>query len=217
MILDDVDQDIIPENAHLQRDCMSPNHYGTVLLTTRTSQVAATILGGNEDILEVGPMNQKNALVLLDKKLECPISNDAGKSIVQMLDFVPLAIGQAAICININSHDGYISHLQEIMQSAAGSLGLSVEALRNSTGQLGLPITWQMVYSNLPRSAATLLSIMSFFDPQNIPKVYYLTMIKAWTLKIRKVANKIVVLTRKTRIIPLVISKRTYLHYIIAC
>lgn len=72
---------------------------GAIILTTRDKDLAHRLVGNLQNIIEVGPMTQAEAVTLLEKRLNRPPEVDIAADLVQALDFIPLAISQAAAFI----------------------------------------------------------------------------------------------------------------------
>ncbi len=75
----------------------SPN--GCILVTTRDKYLADKLTGKRDNAIEVGPMVETEALVLLKKNLGSLPDMDAGRDLVRVLDLIPRAISQAAAYI----------------------------------------------------------------------------------------------------------------------
>ena len=75
---------------------------GSILVTTRDKSVALYLVEENE-IVEIEPMNDSNALELLEKKLGKQLGENIDKNdaveLVKELEYMPLAIIQAAAYI----------------------------------------------------------------------------------------------------------------------
>lgn len=76
----------------------SPN--GNILITSRSRDVAFKLTGSHLDIIKVEPMTQDHALALLNKKLSGQVDAAEAKELLQILDYMPLAISQAAAYIS---------------------------------------------------------------------------------------------------------------------
>jgi tetratricopeptide (TPR) repeat protein len=150
---------------------------GAILITTRDRDTAFRLAGRNQDIVNVEPMEQKDSLALLEKKLGADLVGESGAELVQALDFMPLAISQAAayICSRPRSSvEKYLKDLRKSEQSKASLLDYDGGDLRRDDAALNSIITtWQISFEHIRStrpSAAELLSLMSFFDRQGIPE-----------------------------------------------
>jgi hypothetical protein len=150
---------------------------GSILITTRT-RAAALELVEESDIVAVPPMDEPQALALLEKKLKTHLTSNRVRELAIALEYMPLAIVQAAAYIaqrapRCSVHQ-YLKEFQRsdrekttLLDHKAGRLRRDREA-KNS-----IIITWQMSFDHIRRirqSAAELLSLMSFFDRQGIPE-----------------------------------------------
>ncbi|KAJ5716945.1 hypothetical protein N7488_002591 [Penicillium malachiteum] len=88
----------------------SPN--GCVIVTSRASEVAMKIVD-RKDLLMVEPMARSEALELMQKKLEIPKVTDEVSQLVEELEFIPLAITQAAAFITARAPRYSVSHYLE--------------------------------------------------------------------------------------------------------
>jgi len=149
---------------------------GSVLITTR-NQDAALQLVERRNIINVQPMNDVQASVLFKKKLEKeedPISID---ELATALEYMPLAIVQAAAYIAQKAPRCSVrQYLNEFNRSERRQTNL----LNRDGGHLrrdweasnSVIVTWQISFEHIQQlrpSAADLLSLMSFFDRQGIP------------------------------------------------
>lgn len=154
---------------------------GRILMTTRYRDVALKFVE-DRDIITIEPMNESDALELLEKGIEGLTDRDSDgirKELVAALEYMPLAIAQAAAYILRRALSRpihrYLDQFQasdskriELLESEGGHLRRDWEA-KNS-----ILITWQISFDHLRQirpSAADRLSLMSFFDRQGIPKI----------------------------------------------
>ncbi|KAL7762869.1 hypothetical protein ACKLNR_006227 [Fusarium oxysporum f. sp. zingiberi] len=158
----------------------SPN--GSILITTRNRDLAFRLTGTSQMIHDVGPMTQKEALMLLANSLGILSDANAAADLVRSLDFIPLAISQAAAYIQMRApRTSLIQYLDEFRQSESKR----VKLLRYNAGDLrrdlrqdggasnAILTTWQVSFDHIRSrrpSAADLLSLMSFFNRQGIPE-----------------------------------------------
>ncbi|KAK3898337.1 hypothetical protein C8A05DRAFT_47313 [Staphylotrichum tortipilum] len=151
---------------------------GSVVITTRNKDLAFRLTGRYQNIIEVGPMAQTDALVLLEKKLGSLPDTDVAADLVRMLDFVPLAISQAAAYMQAraprSSPEKYLREFRESERKRSKLLEHDAGDLRRDGGASNAILTtWQISFDYIRskrRSAADLLSLMSFFDRQGIPE-----------------------------------------------
>ncbi|KAK3368303.1 P-loop containing nucleoside triphosphate hydrolase protein [Podospora didyma] len=150
---------------------------GSIIVTTRNRDLAFKLTGRRQNMIDVGPMAQTDALTLLEKKLGSPASLDVAADLVKALDLVPLAISQAAAYIQARaprtSLEKYLAEFRENERKRARLLGYDGGDLRRDGGASNAILTtWQISFDHIRskrRTAADLLSLMSFFDRQGIP------------------------------------------------
>ncbi|RMY50198.1 hypothetical protein D0865_07044 [Hortaea werneckii] len=149
--------------------------HGSVLITSRSRSEALRLVYERE-VIEILPMSEGEAERLLSSKLGQSSPEDG--RLVRALECMPLAITQAAAYIREQtpwcSVGQYCEELERSRVSRTGLLrreaalaGRDVEA-RNS-----VLLTWQISFDHIHktrRSAAELLSSMSFYDRLAIPE-----------------------------------------------
>lgn len=181
LILDNVDDDEFLHN-YTQSDQpllaqlpMSAN--GTIIITSRSREVASRLVE-DRNIIDIKPMTEKDAVNLFEKKLAMKAEEEAVIELTTALDSIPLAIVQAAAYIKQRaprcSVQQYLEQFRKgdrkrtrLLEKEGGHLRRDWEA-KNS-----VMVTWHMTFDHLQqtrRSAADLLSLMSFFDRQGIPE-----------------------------------------------
>ncbi|CAI7620030.1 unnamed protein product [Penicillium manginii] len=150
---------------------------GSIIITSRSREVALKMVD-HEDLVKVEPMEESEALELLRRKLQHPEESQECLQLVNALEFMPLAIIQAASYIRnraprysvsqyLADFEGSDRQATRLLEKEAGSLSRDWEA-KNS-----ILVTWQISFNHLRQtnpSAAELLSLMSFFDRQGIPE-----------------------------------------------
>ncbi|EAQ88760.1 hypothetical protein CHGG_05379 [Chaetomium globosum CBS 148.51] len=151
---------------------------GSIIVTTRNKDLAFRLTGRHQNMIDVGPMAQADALTLLEKKLGSLANPDVAADLVEALDLVPLAISQAAAYIQAraprSSAEKYLAEFRENECRRVGLLGYSGGDLRrDGWASNAILTTWQISFDYIRskrRTAADLLSLMSFFDRQGIPE-----------------------------------------------
>jgi hypothetical protein len=108
MIIDNADDEsVFLDKSVSERtvlDCIPQSQHGSILITSRNRDAAFRLTGVYADILDVEPMDEAQSLTLLRNKLETYYGqNDEEKNdailLVASLDYMPLAITQAAVYI----------------------------------------------------------------------------------------------------------------------
>src|SRR6266480_1533634 len=154
----------------------SPN--GSILITSRSRDVAFRLAGNYADIVTVDPMDQEHALALVQNKLQGDFDQDDAAALVKALDYMPLAITQAAAYISLRAPRATVSrYLQDLRKGdrdRAKLLDTDIgDFRRDGTASNSIIATWQISFSHIRRarpSATRLLSLMSLFDRQGIPE-----------------------------------------------
>ncbi|KAK3947628.1 P-loop containing nucleoside triphosphate hydrolase protein [Pseudoneurospora amorphoporcata] len=153
----------------------SPN--GCLLVTTRNKDLAFRLTGKRQNMIEIRPMAQIDALALLEKKLGSLSDTDIAVDLVRALDLVPLTISQAAAYIQRmslrSSPEKYLDEFRKSERNRRKLLQYDGGDLRRDGGASNAILTtWQISFDHIRSkrpSAANLLSLMSFFDRQGIP------------------------------------------------
>ncbi|KAL8364771.1 hypothetical protein RB595_003851 [Gaeumannomyces hyphopodioides] len=149
---------------------------GSIVVTTRNRDLAFRLTGDHKNIIDIKPMVLADALLLLKKKLGPLPDTDTAKALVQALDFVPLAISQAAAYIQarspLSSVGKYLADFQKGEYKRTRLLSHDAGDLRRDGGASNAILTtWQISFEHIRSerpSAADLLALMSFFDRQGI-------------------------------------------------
>lgn len=123
-------------------------------------------------------MDQGHALALLRKKLGTDLERDDEVELLQTLDYMPLAITQAAAYISQRAPRTTVSrYLQDLLRGdkeRASLLKKDVgDSRRDGRASNSIIATWQISFEHIRQnkpSAARLLSLMSLFDRQGIPE-----------------------------------------------
>ncbi|KAL8340937.1 hypothetical protein RB601_006849 [Gaeumannomyces tritici] len=149
---------------------------GSVLITTRNKEAGSMLLGGKRSI-EVEAMEAQNSLELLKLKLDDGSLDPADLSTLSFrLDGLPLALVQAAAYMNAQTSSvrQYIAMLDESDDSLVDLLSKEFEAIdRESETPRAVMETWILTFRQIQKQnpfASKLLSLMSFFDRQAIPR-----------------------------------------------
>ncbi|MCJ1383790.1 hypothetical protein MMC17_006904 [Xylographa soralifera] len=167
--------DSVPQQPMIAYLPQSQN--GSILVTGRNRAVALELVE-ETDILSVQPMALSHALALFEKKLGPVSQSEDTAELAAPLEFMPLAIVQAAAYF---SQRAPRYSVQQYLETFRESDGKKTSLLNYKGGQLrrdwqaqnSIIITWQIsfeyTYETSP-SAADLLSLMSFLDRQGIPE-----------------------------------------------
>ncbi|KAJ6003798.1 hypothetical protein N7540_011191 [Penicillium herquei] len=148
---------------------------GSIIITSRTRDVALKMTNHN-NLIEVKPMEESEALELLQKKLDQPGESQEGPQLVNALELMPLAVVQAASYIRNRAPRYSVS---QYLKYSIGSDREATKLLKKEAGHLyrdweaknSFLVTWQISFDYIRQtkpSAADLLSLMSMFDRQGI-------------------------------------------------
>ncbi|CAG8250571.1 unnamed protein product [Penicillium salamii] len=151
----------------------SPN--GSTMITSRSQEVALKIVD-HQDVIKVEPMKRAEAIELLQRKVGLPAETPDIHKLVEELDFMPLAIIQAAGYIVHRAPRCSVSQYLEMFRKSDRSATklLNYEAghlFRDWEAKNSILVTWQISFGHIRRirpSATDLLSLMSFFDRQGV-------------------------------------------------
>ena len=159
-------------------DYLPQSQNGSVLITSRSKEAARQLIE-ERDIIAVEPMDESHALALFKTNLGKQGESQDISELAAALEYMPLAIVQAAAYISQRSPRCSVhQYLEEFRKSDRKKMSL----LNHEGGQLrrdrkaknSILITWQISFKHIHQtrqSAAELLSLMSFFDPQGIPEI----------------------------------------------
>jgi len=153
---------------------------GSILITSRSMEVARRLTDGDEDIIKIHPMNENQAIQLLRNNLS-DSSNQVTEltRLVRALDYIPLAITQAAGYINQRApRISVAQYLEELCASEDKRENLLTKSTsdlyREAFASNSVLAAWQISFDYIRQerpSAADLLSFISFFNQQGIPEL----------------------------------------------
>ncbi|KAH6989346.1 hypothetical protein BKA56DRAFT_513553 [Ilyonectria sp. MPI-CAGE-AT-0026] len=151
---------------------------GTILVTTRSLDVAEKLTGSHETIYKLSTMNDANSLQLFRNKLQDNFDQDTAGELLHALNYIPLAITQAAAYINRRAPRvtvrSYLDDFRKSEQKKGSLLNRDAGDLRRDESVSNSVVaTWQVTFEQVRRekpSAADLLSFLSFFNSQGIPE-----------------------------------------------
>jgi tetratricopeptide (TPR) repeat protein len=184
MVLDNVDnvEVFYPQPSHGPSSSLAAylpqSHNGSILITSRSRDAAAKLTGSYKNVKEVQAMDTGQALRLLRNKLEGSFNEDGAADLLDALNHIPLAITQAAAYINRRGPRATISsYVDEFRKNDRKKVNLlnrdAGDLRRDESASNSVITTWQISFEQIReerRSAADLLSLMSFFNPQGIPE-----------------------------------------------
>jgi tetratricopeptide (TPR) repeat protein len=150
---------------------------GAILITTRTRSMVTTLVEPR-DVIIVDPMTDIDAITLLKKKLDTPVDDGDLRELAYILEYMPLAIVQAAVYIRQRgarySVQQYIKAFQQNEKKKTSLLNYEAGHLqRDPKAKNSIIITWQISFDDIREKwplSADLLSLMCYFDRQGIPQ-----------------------------------------------
>ncbi|KAH8661168.1 hypothetical protein BGZ61DRAFT_485518 [Ilyonectria robusta] len=165
MVLDNVD------DVNLFNPTPAPEEMGHM-------DAAEKLTGSHKAVYGISAMDDAQALLLFRNKLQGDSDKNAAADLLRALDYIPLAITQAAAYINRRapriSVKTYLDTFRESNKKKGSLLNSDAGDLRrDETVSNSVVTTWQVTLEQIRRerpSAANLLSLMSFFNPQGIPE-----------------------------------------------
>jgi tetratricopeptide (TPR) repeat protein len=166
------------QTSQLLSDFLLHSQSGSILITSRSRDLAFRLTGSYDGIIAMSPMDEQHALALLCKKLTSKANDEDAVELVKNLDYMPLAITQAAAYIRQRAPRYTVSrHLKELLVNDKGWMSLLQkdvgDSRRDGTASNSIIATWQISFEHIRRdrpSAAQLLSFISLFDRQGIPE-----------------------------------------------
>ncbi|KAJ5159346.1 uncharacterized protein N7500_008997 [Penicillium coprophilum] len=195
LVLDNVDDDELlrkPLATPIEAQANTPRHVptqpplrylfessnGSIIITSRNRGVALELASHKKHLIDIQPMNTAEALVLMRKKLDDCAEREELVRLVEELEFMPLAIVQAASYITHRaprcSALQYLEKLRQGDRQATKLLNYEGKHIhRDWQAKSSILRTWQISFDHIRRirqSAADLLSLMGFFDWQGIPE-----------------------------------------------
>ena len=157
-----------------------PQRANSALLVTTRARSVATKLVEPRDVIAVEPMTEVDATALLKKKLDIADIESDMEELTNILEYMPLAIVQAAAYIQQKGSRyqytvrRYIKEFQKSDKRKTSLLNYEAGDLRRDPeAKNSIIITWQISFTYIREqwpSSADLLALMSFFDRQGIPK-----------------------------------------------
>lgn len=158
------------------REYLPNSTTGSILITSRARNIAFELTGNWNHCHQVEPMTKEEALNLLKKKLTGTHEEEEMAELVNALDCMPLAISQAAAYISrrhpLVTIASFLNDLKKENQDTNEILEESAhESHRDLDRSNSVVATWHISFQYVRRvrpSAASLLSLMSLFERQEI-------------------------------------------------
>ena len=148
---------------------------GSILITSRNRDAAFRLTDCVENLIDIPYMSEEDATALLCKKLPKDSSSDDEKfELVKLLEYLPLAITQAASYIGVRRTGMTIARYSSLLRKSDRILHDDMgDSRRDLTIPSSVFLTWQISFEQIKKEnplAAELLSILSVVDRQGIPR-----------------------------------------------
>jgi hypothetical protein len=123
MILDNVDdvETFFPKSSESSSISLAAylpqSRNGSILITSRNKDAASRLAGGLQNTKEVQTMDESQGLQLLRNKLQDAAKEEGAPDLLHTLDYIPLAITQAAVFINRRSRMTVLGYLDEFRKN----------------------------------------------------------------------------------------------------
>jgi tetratricopeptide (TPR) repeat protein len=180
MVIDNADDDTVffDRSTKTLSEYVPQSENGRILITSRNRDLAYKLTGNHRSILEIKPMNESDAMSLLRKKLGPDSGRDNAPELLNALDYMPLAITQAAAYIQQRAPRMSVKQYLEVLRRSERDQSRLLtkdlgDARRDGRASNSIIMTWQTSFehikSHMP-TAASLLSLMCLFDRQGIPE-----------------------------------------------
>lgn len=153
--------------------------HGSILVTSRNKEAALQLVE-RDDIFALDSMSAPQALTLLAKKLGVQAASNSTAELTELatvLEYMPLALSQAAAYISQRAPFVSVGKYLDQFKSERKRTRLlgfdKGQQRRDREATNSIITTWYISFEHIQQdwpSAADLLSLMSFFDRQGIPK-----------------------------------------------
>jgi hypothetical protein len=155
------------QEAEYLADFLPQSQNGSILITSRDRDTALRLTGNYTDVIRVEPMDKLHALALLQKKLDSSPDEEDALKLLQNLDYIPLAITQAAAYIKQRAPwitvSTYLNELSKSDRDRASLLEKDVgDIRRDGRASNSIISTWQISFEHIREvraSAARLTDI----------------------------------------------------------
>ncbi|KAK1962871.1 hypothetical protein LY78DRAFT_642439 [Colletotrichum sublineola] len=152
--------------------------HGSILITTRDKKAASRFCQGKPSIIEIDKMDPKETGQLLQRTLGKEASLEEAASLSARLEYLPLALVQAAAFIQENSISisEYLQLLDESDENLVNQLSEPFTTVgRDSNVPNEVTTTWIVSFNQIQQRdilASQILSFICLLDRQAIPKKF---------------------------------------------
>lgn len=179
LVLDNAnDVELLTKGKNALVESIPTYRNGSIIITTKDRYVAQRLTSSAQDTIVIDRLPSKDALTLFRSKLpgDAKLDDAVELQILEILEYVPLGIAQAAAYINYNNIT-LCEYLSELTESGAGLLKVLSNEHDGPRKGLDSPNsvlrTWKISFEKICSDysqAAQLLSVMAFLDRQNISR-----------------------------------------------
>jgi len=180
VVLDNFDDaSVLTDDDPRLRKLLPINGNGFTLITSRDVKAAELLTGSGKNLIYLVPdLGEEAAVELFQGKLENPCEREEAEEVVRLLEFMPLAISQAAAYLNSRADRVSVRDYADMFRAGAEKRGALLEweydeLRRYQTSSNSIFGTWTITLEQMQReqpSAVDLLSLMSWFNSQSIPE-----------------------------------------------
>ncbi|KAF1818247.1 uncharacterized protein K489DRAFT_391284 [Dissoconium aciculare CBS 342.82] len=175
---DDIDYLVDRSESGRLIDCIPTCPHGAMIVTSRNRRAARRLVE-EHDTIDVDRMDEADAMTLVARKLR-RITDTAGhRQLVGALEYMPLAITQAAAFLQQSRRKYTIERYMEDLERLDASEGALLDRdhgdlRRDPDASNSIILTWQISFEHIRRtrrSAADLLSLMCLCDRNSVPEL----------------------------------------------
>ncbi|KAG7288356.1 hypothetical protein NEMBOFW57_007887 [Staphylotrichum longicolle] len=180
VVLDNFDDSsVLTDDDPKLRKLLSISSNGFTLITSRDVKAAERLTEGVKNSIYLVPdLGEEAAVEMFQVKLEERCEREEAEEVVRLLEFMPLAISQAAAYINSRAGRVSVRDYADMFRAGNEKRGVLLEweydeLRRYQTSSNSVFGTWSITLEQMQQerpSAVDLLSLMSFFSPQSIPE-----------------------------------------------
>ncbi|KAI6350793.1 hypothetical protein MCOR25_010390 [Pyricularia grisea] len=154
------------------------NEYGLIIFTTRSSEVGQSVAGS--DVLMLSEMNKSEAMTMLERSLvrkELVQDSILATELLERLEWLPLAITQAAAYLNCNRQMSIRRYLELLGGTEPDMVALMSREFRDNTryreSRNAVATTWLVSFDQIQRddsAASDMLAFLSCIEPKAVPR-----------------------------------------------
>ena len=148
--------------------------HGSILFTSRSKSACLDLTSSNS-LIHITKMKPDECVLLLRRTVQDSQLDEGMYRLISLLEHLPLALTQAAafMCRNTVTTSDYLELYNESEADRLDLLSQEFQAFGRDLVPNAIAATWTISFNQIKEKepiAAQLLSVMSFFDRQDIPK-----------------------------------------------